>query len=139
MLEHLINTGAVKKGGTTKNMEVMDTQIFKAEFAAVRESFMKCMMLSGTNKDRYGGLKAKLKNAQLLGRKNSPKTWENLMGILNNFKDEKKTTTYDKPFDLEKVEFSKNGEVVGQAKPEAAPAAVAYGVKMNKAGKSACH
>ena len=38
------------------------------------------------NKDRYGGLKAKLENAQLLRRDEFPKTREDLMGILNNFK-----------------------------------------------------
>ena len=117
----------------------MDPQTFKTASAAVRESFMTCMMLSGANKDRYGGLKSKLENAQLLGRDNLPKTREDLMGILNNFKDETKTTKYDNPSAPEQVELAKNGEVVGPAKPAAAPAAAASGVKMNAVGKSACH
>ena len=59
------------------------------------------------------------------------------MGTLNNFKDETKTTKYDEPSAPEQVVFAENGEVVGQAKPAAAPAAAASGVKINKAGKSA--
>ena len=96
MLEHFIKTGAISKGGTIKNMEEyqedMDPQKFKTASADVCKSFMTCMMLSGANKDRYGGLKAKLENTQLLGRDDFPKTREDLMGILNNFKDENKTS-----------------------------------------------
>ena len=61
------------------------------------------------------------------------------MVILNNFKDETKTTKYDKPSAPEQVVFAENGEVVGQAQPAAAPALAASDVKMNKAGKSMCH
>ena len=114
----------------------MDPQTFKTASAAVRKSFMTCMMLSGANKDCYGGLKSKLENAQLLGRDNLPKTWEDLMGILNNFKDETKTTEYDKSSAPWQVAFYENREVVGQANPAAAPAAAASGVKINNAVKS---
>ena len=61
------------------------------------------------------------------------------MEILNNFKEETKRTKYEKPSALEQLVFAKNGEVVGQVQPAAAPAAAASGVKMNKASKSACH
>ena len=91
MLGHFIKTGAISKGGTIKDMEeyqeYMDPHTFKTSSAAVRESFMTCMMLSGANKDCYIGLKAKLENAQLIGQDNSPKTRDDLMGILNDFKD----------------------------------------------------
>ena len=91
ILEHFIKTGAISKGGTIKDMEeyqeYMDPHTFKTSSAAVRESFMTCMMLSGANKDCYIGLKAKLENAQLIGQDNSPKTRDDLMGILNDFKD----------------------------------------------------
>ena len=97
------------------------------------------MMLSRSNKDRYRGLKAKIENTQFLGRDDFPKTQEDLVGILNNFKDEMKKTMYDKLSATEKVLFANNGEVVGQANPAAGPAAAVSGVKMNKAVKSACH
>ena len=143
MLEHFIKTGAISKGGTIKNMEEyqedMDLQTFNTASAAVRESFMTCMMLSGANKDCYGSLKEKLENAQLLGQDYFPKTGDDLMGILNICKDEAKSSKYDKPSAPEQVAFTKNGEVFGQAKPEAAPAAAVAGIKMNAAGKSACH
>ena len=99
---------------------------------------MTYMMLSRSNKDRYRGLKAKIENTQFLGRDDFPKTQEDLVGILNNFKDEMKRTMYDKLSATEKVLFANNGEVVGQANPAAAQAAAASGVKMNKAVKSAC-
>ena len=117
MLEHFIKTGAISKGGTIKDMEEfqedMDPQTFKTASTAVCKIFVTCIMLSGTNKDRYGGLKAKLENAQLLGWDDFPKTREDLMGVLNNFKDKKKTTKYNKPSAPEQVAFSENGEVVG--------------------------
>ena len=114
----------------------MDPQTFKTASTAVYNSFMTCVMLSCANKDCYGSLKAKLENAQLLRRDDFPKTVEGLMVILNNFKDETKTTKYDKPSAPEQVAFAKNGEVVGQAKPAAAPSAAASGVKINNAVKS---
>ena len=143
MLEHFIKTGAIRKGGTIKDMEEfqedMDPQTFKTASAAVLESFMTCTMQSGANKDCYGGLEAKLENAQLLRGDDFPKTREYLIGILNNFKDETKTTEYDKSSAPWQVAFYENREVVGQANPAAAPAAAASSVKMNAAGKSTCH
>ena len=54
MLEHFIKTGAISKGGTIKDMEEfqedMDPQTFKTASAAVHESFMMCMMLSGATR-----------------------------------------------------------------------------------------
>ena len=117
----------------------MDPQTFKTASTAVYNSFMTCVMLSCANKDCYGSLKAKLENAQLLRRDDFLKTREELMGILNNFKDETKTTEYDKSSAPWQVAFYENREVVGQANPAAAPAAAASGVKMNAAGKSTCH
>ena len=117
----------------------MDPQTFKTASVAVCKSFMTCIMLNDANKDRYGGLKSKLENAQLLGGNDFPKSREDLMVILNNFKDETKTTNYNKLSDPEQVGFAENGEVVSQAKPAAAPTTVASGVKMNQSGKYACH
>ena len=72
--------------------EDIDPQTFKTASVVVHECFMTCIMLSGTNKGCYGSMKAKLKNAQLLGRDDFPKTREDLMGILNIFKDDTKTS-----------------------------------------------
>ena len=51
ILEHFINTSAIIKGGTIKDMEGMDPQTFKTASAALRDIFMTCMMLSRANKD----------------------------------------------------------------------------------------
>ena len=103
-------------------------ETFKTASVAVCKSFMTCIMLNGANKDRYGGLKLKLENAQILGRNDFPKSWEDLMGILSYFKDETKTTNNNKLSNPDQVGFAENGGVVSQAKLAAAPTTVASGV-----------
>ena len=68
------------------------------------------MMLVGVNAVRFGGLKDNLFSSYLLGGYKYPKTREDVVGLLNNYKGPKKQHQHDKWGVQEELAFVQNGE-----------------------------
>ena len=62
----------------------------------VIEHYLACIMLVGVNSVRFGGLKDNLFSSYLLGGYKYPKTREDVVGLLNNYKGPKKQHQHDK-------------------------------------------
>ena len=68
------------------------------------------MMLVGDNAVRFGGLKDDLFNSYLLGGDKYPKTREDVVGLLNNYKGPKKQHQHEKWGVQEEPAFVQNSE-----------------------------
>ena len=119
-------------------------EISAAEEAS-REEYLTCLMLTGASNDRFGPLKAKLRNSQILGRNEYPKTREELLGILTNFCSETKASggPHHKADDS-RLAFAQRGDKSGggtkksQSDRGGSGGKGANGKRMNQQGKSAC-
>ena len=76
----------------------------------VREHYPAFMMLVGATAVWFGGLKDDLFSSYLLGGDKYPKTREDVIGLLNNYKSPKKQHQHDKWGVQEKLSFVQNGE-----------------------------
>ena len=81
-----------------------------ADKVPAREHYLTCMMLVGANAVRFGGLKEYLFNSYLLGGDMYPKTREDVVGLLKNYKVPKKQQQHDKWGVQEEIDFVQNGE-----------------------------
>ena len=82
-----------------------------------REHYLACMMLVGANSMRSVRLKDDLFNSYLLGGDMYPKTREDVMGLLKNYKVPKKQQQqHDKWGVQEELAFVQNGEDKKKAK-----------------------
>ena len=75
-----------------------------------REHYLACIMLVWENAVRFGEMKDDCFNRYLLGGDNYPKTREDVVGLLNNYKDPKKQHQNYKWGVKEELAFVQNGE-----------------------------
>ena len=74
-----------------------------------REHYLSCMMLVGENSVRFGGMKEDLFKRCLLGGDVYPKTREDVVGLLKNYKGPKKQQQHDKWGVQKELAFVQNG------------------------------
>ena len=80
-----------------------------------REHYLTCIMLVGENAVRFGELKDDLFSSYLLGGDKYPKTREDVMGLMKNYKGLKKQHQNDMWGVQEELSFSQNGKEENKA------------------------